>query len=116
MVYLVSGITIVTFFFLASLNGIKRYVKSPIIKTVAKGHRVFGVLATVSAFFHMGYALSENELRPTGALALIGLILTGSFGAAFSQSKNKKLYVLHRIMGPLTMVLIIIHIIFNQNV
>ena len=116
MIYLISGITIVVFFLLASINALKRYVKSPIIKMIAKGHRVFGMLATVSAFFHMGYALSQNELRPTGALALIGLILTGSFGAAFSQSKNKKLYILHRIIGPLTMVLIVIHIIFNQNV
>lgn len=115
MVYLVSGSFIVLFFFLASLNGLKRYVKVGFIKEIAKGHRVFGMLATLAAFFHMGYAVSQGNLRPTGALALLGLILTGSFGALFSKSKNKTLYIAHRIMGPLTFVLIIIHIIFNST-
>jgi hypothetical protein len=116
IVYTLTGSLIVLFFLLASLNGLKKYVKSPIIKAIAKQHRLFGFLATTTAFLHMGYAVSQGNLRPTGAVTLLALILTGTFGALFSKSKNKTLYILHRIMGPLTLVLIIVHVILNSEV
>jgi hypothetical protein len=116
IIYTLTGSLIVVFFLLASLNGLKKYVKSPIIKAIAKKHRLFGFLATTTAFLHMGYAVSQGNLRPTGAAALLGLILTGTFGALFSKSKNKTLYILHRIMGPLTLILIIVHVILNSEI
>lgn len=116
IIYTLSGSLIVVFFLLASLNGLKKYVDSPIIQNIAKQHRTFGFLATTTAFLHMGYAVSQGQLRPTGAVTLLALILTGTFGALFSKSKNKTLYILHRIMGPLTLVLIVVHIILNSEI
>ena len=115
MIFLITGISILVFFSLAATNGVKKYIKSPIITAIAKQHRVFGMLATLSAFIHAGYALSMVMLRITGSLTLLSLILTGAFGAMFYQKKQKWMYVVHRIMGPLTLVFAIIHIILNNE-
>lgn len=114
--YSITGSLIVLFFLLASLNGVKKYVKSPIINAIAKQHRIFGMLATLVAFIHMGYAVSQGQLRPTGAITLMALISTGLFGALFATQKKPWMYIAHRIMGPVTFVLIIVHIIFNSNI
>lgn len=112
----ILGILTAVFFLLASFNGLKRYVKAPIVKAIAKQHRLFGMLATLTALVHMFMAVSAGELRITGTLALIGVVITGMLGMAFYQSKNKSLYLAHRLAGPITFVLIIIHIIFNASV
>lgn len=114
--YSITGAFIVLFFLLASVNGIKQIVKSPIIDAIAKQHRIFGMLATLSAFIHMGYSVSQGQLRPTGAMTLLALLSTGLFGALFATKKKLWMYVAHRIMGPVTVVLIVIHIIFNSTI
>lgn len=111
----ILGILIVIFFMLASLNGVKKYVKSPLITTIAKQHRIFGMLATFTALIHMLIAVIDGELRITGTLALISLIVTGMMGMMFSKEKKKALYIAHRIIGPVTFILIIIHIILNST-
>lgn len=116
MIFLITGISILVFFSLAATNGIKKYVKSPIVDAIAKQHRLFGMLATLAAFIHAGYALSLGMLRITGSLTLMSLILTGVFGALFYQKKQKWMYTMHRIMGPLTFILAIIHIILNDSI
>ena len=116
LVLMILGILIVVFFSLASINGVKRYVKSPIITEIAKKHRLFGMLATITALIHMLVAVIDGSLRITGTLALISLIFTGMAGMMFLNNKSKALYVAHRILGPITMVLIVIHIIFNASI
>jgi hypothetical protein len=115
MIFLITGVSILVFFSLAAMNGVKKYIKSPIINALAKQHRVFGMLATLAAFIHAGYALSLGMLRITGSLTLMSLILTGVFGALFYQKKLKWMYTMHRIMGPLTLVLAIVHIVLNNR-
>jgi len=109
------GILTVVFFMLASLNGLKKYIKAPIIKKIAKQHRLFGMLATGTALIHMLVAVIDGNLRITGTLALIALITTGMMGMMFQNQKSKAFYIAHRIMGPVTLVLIVIHIIFNAT-
>ncbi len=116
LVLTLLGILIIVFFFLASLNGVKKYVKSSIITKLAKQHRTFGMLATSTALIHMIIAVIGGDLRITGTLALISLIITGMMGMLFSKQKKKALYITHRIMGPLTLILILIHIIFNSSI
>jgi succinate dehydrogenase/fumarate reductase cytochrome b subunit len=115
-IYSITGSIIVLFFLLASVNGLKKYVESPIVLAIAKQHRVFGMLATLTAFVHMGYALSQGQLRPTGAITLLALIATGLFGALYATQKKTWMYIAHRIMGPVTIVFIIIHVIFNSSI
>ena len=112
----ILGILTAVSFLLAATNGLKPYVKHPIIKAIGSKHRIFGMAATFLALVHMTIALSSGELRPTGALALLGLISTGMLGMLFSEKKSKALYIAHRIAGPVTFVLILIHIIFNSSI
>ena len=116
MIFKVTGILILVFFTLAATNGVKKFIKLPIIDAIAKQHRVFGMLATLTAFIHAGYALSMDMLRITGSATLMSLILTGVFGMLFYQKEKKWMYIAHRIMGPLTLVLAIVHIILNTKV
>lgn len=111
----ILGILVAVFFFLAATNGLKKYVKNPIITAIAKQHRLFGALAALTAVVHMGFAVYLGMLRITGSLALIGIIVTAVLGATYSKGGNRTLYVAHRIAGPLTAVLIIVHIIFNSQ-
>lgn len=114
--YSITGGFIVLFFLLASVNGLKKYIESPLVAAIASKHRIFGMLASLSAFIYTGYALSQGQLRPTGALTLLALLSTGTFGMLFATKKKPRMYVAHRIMGPVTMVLIVIHIILNASI
>jgi heme A synthase len=116
MIYLITGVTAVVFFVLASINGVKRYVDIKFIQVLAKQHRVFGMLSSLAALIHMMYALSQGQLRPTGAITLLALILTGVFGMMFAKTKEQKYYIAHRVFGPLTAILIVVHIILNSSI
>ena len=111
----VLGILTVVCFVLAMTNGVKQYMKNKPILWIASKHKIFGMSASLFAIIHLIVAIIDDSLRLTGLLALISLLLTGAFGMMFSKFKNKKLYIMHRIMGPMTFVLIIIHIILNTT-
>lgn len=116
VVLFILGILIVVFFLLTLTNGVKRYTKSALIKKIAKKHKLFGMLASATALIHMIVAIIDQSFRVTGLLVLISLLLTGFFGMLFYKTKQKPIYILHRIMGPVTFVLIILHIILNTSV
>lgn len=109
----VLGIITAVFFVLAALNGVKKFVKNPLITALANQHRLFGALAAVSALIHMVVSVSFGELSITGTLSLVALIVTGAMGFLFSERKEKKYYVYHRIAGPVAFVIILAHIILN---
>lgn len=109
----VLGIITAVFFVLAALNGVKKFVKNPLITALANQHRLFGALAAVSALIHMVVTVSFGELSITGTLSLVALIVTGAMGFLFSERKEKKYYVYHRIAGPVAFVIILAHIILN---
>lgn len=115
LVYLITGSIAVLFFALAGANGLKRYIKSPILSAITKRHQLFGVISSIAALGHMFFAFINADLRISGMLALLGLFATGMAGGAFSQSKDKRIYLLHRIAGPVTAGLIVLHIIVNVN-
>lgn len=111
----VLGILAAVFFVLAATNGLKPYIKQPWVLKIAKQHRLFGMAAAFTALVHMVVALSNGQLRVTGGLALLGIMTTGMLGMLFFEKKSKALYIAHRIAGPVTFVLILIHIILNSN-
>ena len=110
-----TGILTAVLFFLAATNGVKRYVKNGAIQWLARQHKVFGALAALSAITHMTIAVSQGELRITGTLAMLGVLITAFLGGGFFQKGSRWLYIGHRIAGPLTALLIIGHIIFNSS-
>ena len=107
------GIIMVVFVVLAATNGLKRYVRHPLVKVVAKQHRLFGALAAGFTLVHMIVALSSGETRVSGLLALIAVLVTAGLGAMVYKLKNKTVLMIHRISGPVAFLLIIIHIITN---
>ena len=111
----VLGLLTVVFFGLAMTNGVKKYLKYKPILWVASKHKIFGMTASLFAVIHFVIAIINDSLRLTGLLTLIALLLTGAFGMMFSKLKNKKFYIAHRIMGPITFILMIIHIILNTT-
>jgi len=109
----ILGYLIVLFFLLASTNGLKKYTSNKLVKKVASNHKLFGMLATITAFVHLVVNVSNNNLRPFGLITLLLLLATGALGASFYKLKNKKLYIAHRILGPITLLSIIIHVLTN---
>ncbi len=109
----ILGYTAVAFFLLAATNGLKRYTKNKVVRAIAKQHKLFGLAATLTAVVHLIVNLINGNTNPLGLIALILLITTGTLGGAFFKTKKKQLYPLHRIAGPLAMVAILIHIIFQ---
>ncbi len=110
---IVLGIFTSLFFLLALTNVLKSKVKHKSIIWISSNHKLFGMLASITAVAHLVIAIVIEQLRITGLLALIALLLTGLFGMLFSKLKKKELYIAHRIMGPITFTLILIHVITN---
>jgi len=115
MLLITGGLTFL-FAILAAMNMATRYTNLSFVKFIASKHKIFGMLTTLSAFVHMVVAISQSNLRITGLLALVAIILTGMFGMLFSVKKGKWMYQAHRIMGPLSFLLILIHVIFNTSI
>lgn len=107
------GIFTLIFFVLAGTNGLKRVIRHPAVKAIAKKHRLFGVLAATTALAHMIVAVAGDHLRLSGLIALLGVIATAILGTAVFKLKQKRMLLIHRIIGPLTFVSIIIHMIIN---
>jgi hypothetical protein len=115
LILAITGILAVILFLLASLNGLKPYIKTSWIKKITHHHRILGMLSSFIALIHMIVAIINDSLRITGALTLLLLIATGLAGMLFKTFKKKKFYLLHRLLGPITMVFMIIHIVFNHS-
>lgn len=109
----ILGILTFLFFLLASTNALKTYTDQKSVLWIASKHKIFGMLASLTAITHMIIAIINDSFKLTGLLAVIALLLTGLFGMLFYRLKKKPLYIAHRIMGPITLVLIVIHVITN---
>lgn len=115
LVLTVLGVLSFLMFVLASMNGLRKYTKHQWIKKISKNHKIFGLSATLLALVHLILAISLGELRLTGLLALVFLMLTGFTGMLFAKLKKKLYYKLHRILGPLAFIFILIHMILNYK-
>ncbi len=113
LLLILLGIVTLLFFLLASTNALKQYTKNKNVIWLASRHKIFGMLASLTAITHMMIAIINNRLVLTGLLSLVALLLTGIFGILFYRLKKKPFYIAHRIMGPITLVLITIHVITN---
>lgn len=110
-----TGILTVFFVVLAAMNGLKGTVKNKGFRNVMRYHTMFGGLAALSALTHMTFNLIEGNLRITGTVALIMVLGTAILGGSFQHTRNRTLFKYHRLIGPLSLVAILIHIIFNSS-
>ncbi len=112
---LITGVLTLIFAILAAMNMATKYTDLSFVKFIASKHKIFGMLTTLSALVHMVFAITGSNLRITGLLALLSIILTGLFGMLFSVKKEKWMYQVHRIMGSLSFLMFLIHVIFNTS-
>lgn len=112
----VLSILTAVFIVLASINGLKRYTKNGLVRAISKKHRLFGMAASTLSLVYLMVALTQGQLRLIGALGFSALLITGLSGMLFFKLKNKNLYLIHRVMGPIAFILVIIHIIFNGKI
>jgi hypothetical protein len=109
----VLGYGILFFFLLASLNGLKKYTKNNIIRSIAKKHQLFGGIAFLLAFIHFLLNITNGTTNLLGFVTLLLLFTTVMSGYLFKKLKNRNWYVVHRITGPLVLLTAIIHIFTN---
>lgn len=109
------GVLTVLFFCLAATNKFRKNVKNKILKKLISYHYIYGALAALFAIAHMILVLINYGFRITGLIALLMVVVTAFFGGAFKQLKKKNLFKIHRIIGPLTFIAILVHIIFNSS-
>ncbi|MBN2268648.1 MAG: hypothetical protein V3569_04275 [Acholeplasmataceae bacterium] len=109
------GVVTVIFAVLASVNALKSHSENKMIMGIAKYHKIFGLLAILFGIAHMVFAIMDNQLRITGLLVILSLVLTGLFGMLFYKTKTIWMYKVHRLLGPLTILLILIHVLLNTN-
>lgn len=107
----ILGYLIIALYLLAATNGLKRYTKNPTVRAIARNHQLFGALASLVALTHFIVNLINGNTNIFGLLTLILLVATGALGGAFKKTKNKALYRAHRVVGPLVLVAIVVHLI-----
>ena len=110
-----TGILTAVFVLLAATNGMKRHISNKPFRKIASYHYVYGALAALSALTHATLNVLDGNYRITGTIAIILVLLTATLGGSFKQLRHKKLYKWHRAIGPLAIVAIIVHIIFNSS-
>ena len=110
-----TGFLTLTFVVLAGLNGLKRKVKNRPYKNLMRYHTLFGGLAALSALVHMTLNLIEGDFRITGTIAILLVLAAATLGGSFKQTHKKTLFKYHRVIGPLSLIAIVIHIIFNSS-
>lgn len=78
-------------------------------KAIRKYHKQAGVLIAIVAITHGILMLGEFKLH-TGFVLYIGILITAILGFSYYKSKNKSLYMWHKRMMFLDLILLIIHL------
>ena len=78
---------------------------------IRKLHKPLGTIIFVSVVIHGFLALGSFRLHTGPFLGLL-LILTGIFAIAFAKAKKKWLFVTHKTLSYLFIIMMIIHLIF----
>lgn len=97
---------------LASLNGVKKYVKSPSLRRLIGYHYYFGASAFAFLLAQFVFNLVEDEVTVIGVIALIMLGITVGLGGAFKQKKEKKFFLVHRRVAQVMVLAVVIHGLF----
>ncbi len=82
-----------------------------LIKFLKKLHKPLGIGLAVVALIHGYLALGAIRLH-TGTLLYIFMFLTVILGGAFYKLKKKKLFVSHKRLALITVLLLLLHIFY----
>lgn len=107
----IFGILTIATFFVAALNGLKRYVKHPLLRKLSLNHYLIAGVAAVFSLTHLTLNIIEGQFKITGLLLIVMLFSTLSLGGIIKQKKNRKIVPFHRLFVALTFVFFLIHVI-----
>lgn len=82
-----------------------------LIKFLRKLHKPFGVILAVVALVHGYLALRAIRLH-TGTVLYISMFLTVLVGGSFYKFKKKQLFVWHKRLAVITVLLLLLHILY----
>ena len=104
-------------FFVRWLN--KKYIKNDVLKIQLFKyrvlHKVFGVLLLASIIIHAVLALGTWQWH-TGTVLGITAIVTVLAAVSFYTFKKKWLFVLHRVLAVLLILLLLVHLIIPSAI
>ncbi|MBN2880379.1 MAG: hypothetical protein JXN65_12205 [Clostridia bacterium] len=79
-------------------------------KFLSKFHRPLGALLVVSAVVHGYLALHKIALH-TGTLVAVAALITMFVGGMFISMKKKPILTLHKVLGMVLVVLLVVHLV-----
>ena len=85
------------------------------LRNIRKLHKPIGIILFVSALIHGFLALGALRLH-TGSLLGLLLVITGIFAFLFYKLKKKWLFVTHKILAYLLVILMIVHLVYPSAV
>ena len=86
-----------------------------VIKILRTVHKPLGVAVLLIAAIHGYLALGTVRLH-TGTLVFLAVLVTASLGISFYRSKKKQLFLWHRRMVLVVIVLLLVHLNFPNAV
>ncbi len=88
-------------------------------KTIAffrKIHKPLGIAILIIPLIHGYMALGTLFRLHTGTLLYLSILITASLGGSFFKLKKKKLFVWHKRMAFITVILFLIHFYFPSAI
>ena len=82
-----------------------------VIKFLKKLHKPLGVAIVILGVVHGYMALGGFRLH-TGTLLYVSILITGALGGAFYRLKKKPLFVWHKRMAAVSVMLFLVHFFF----
>ena len=82
-----------------------------VVKFLRKLHKPFGIALIVLGIVH-GYMALRGFRLHTGSLFYIAILATGVLGGSFYRLKKKELFVWHKRLAAVAVVLFLIHFFF----
>ena len=82
-----------------------------VVKTLRSVHKPLGIALIIFGIVH-GYMALRSFRIHTGYLAYLSILITGILGGSFYKLKKIQLFVWHKRMAVVTVVLFILHFFF----
>lgn len=107
------GFLTILFVVLSGMTGMKKYTKNKVVVFLGSKHRIFGVLAVVSSLVHFVLNMIGGNTNVLGFLILVLLVAAVIGGNLVKPLKSKLILTVHKMVGPLVLLLAVIHIFTN---
>lgn len=116
---LITLLLVLTPYVLSSLN--KKFFKTKnktffkVLKFFRKLHKPLGIVLIILGVSH-GYMALESLSLHTGTLFYSSILITGILGGSFYRLKKRELFIWHKRIAVVTVVLLLLHLFFPDAI